>query len=149
MLDYKNFKKGAEMKLKLLICLVAVSMMLSVNGYAEVIGNDNEQVKQYADPIMDNILQGMANDDYLQYTRDFDQQLKAVMSKKRFIAKRKEIYDWVGGYLYREYLGFTNIQGSTVVFWKGSFDRSKDDILIRLTISQDQGVYSVKGLFYQ
>jgi hypothetical protein len=137
------------MNLKILICLLAVSIILSVNGYAEVIGNDNEQVKQYADPIMDNILQGMANDDYLQYTKDFDQQLKAVMSKQRFIAKRKEIYDWVGGYLYREYLGFTNTQGSTVVFWKGTFDRTEDDILIRLTLTKENGVYSVKGLFYQ
>ncbi|MFH1062159.1 MAG: hypothetical protein V1747_04645 [Candidatus Omnitrophota bacterium] len=137
------------MKLKILIWFIAISIVLSVNGYAGVIGQDNAEVQQHADPIIDNILQGMANDDYFQYTKDFDQHLKAIMSKDRFIKKRKEVYDWVGSYLYREYLGFINTQSSTVIFWKGAFDNTKDDILIRLTLSEDQGRYFVKGLFYQ
>ena len=137
------------MKLKILICLITASIVLSVNAYAEVIGQDNDRVKQHADPIIDNILQGMANDDYLQYTKDFDQILKTNMSRTQFIKKRIEIYDWIGGYLYREYLGFTNSQGTTVVFWKGTFDKTQDDILISLTLSQEQGKYLVKGLLYQ
>jgi hypothetical protein len=137
------------MKHKIVVGVIALSMVLTANAFATVIGNNNDEVKQIADPIMDSILQAMANDDYAQYTKDFDQQLKAVLSKNRFIAKRKEIYDWVGSYLYREYLGFTNTQGVTVIFWKATFDKTQDDILIRLTLTQDKGKYLVKGLFYQ
>ncbi|MBU1086766.1 MAG: hypothetical protein KKD05_04530 [Candidatus Omnitrophica bacterium] len=137
------------MKQRILIWGMGLIMILSSTAHAAVIGTDNEQVKQCADPIIDNILQGMANDDYPMYIKDFDNDLRSLLSKKRFVEKRKEVYDWVGSYLYREYLGFINTQGSTIVFWKGTFDKTKNDILIRLTLSQEEGRYLVKGLFYQ
>ncbi len=137
------------MKFKITVLLVAVSMFFSTNVYAAVIGTANDEVQQYADPILDNILQSLADDDYPQYTKDFDRQLRAMISRKSFIVKRKEIFDWVGGYLYREYLGFINTQGVTVVFWKGTFDRTQDDVLIRITLTKEQGRILVKGLFYQ
>jgi len=137
------------MKFKVIVLLLAVSMVFSANVYAAVIGTDNEEVKKCADPILDNILQAMASDDYLKYSKDFDKQLRVMVSQKKFIAKRKEIYDWIGGYLYREYLGFINTQGATVVFWKGTFDKTQNDILIRITLNKEQGRVLVKGLFYQ
>jgi len=124
-------------------------LIFSAIAHAAVIGTNDEDVKQYADPIMDNILQGMSTDNYSIYVKDFDQDLKSLLSQKRFIEKRKEILDWVGSYLYREYLGYINTQGATVVFWKGTFDKTNNDILIRLTLTNEQGKYLVKALSYQ
>ena len=116
---------------------------------AAIVGQSNEQVLAIADPIMDNIFDGLNNDDYYKYSRDFDSTLKETLSPERFLSVHKEIKDWVGNYLYREYLGFINRQAITIIFWKGVFDKTQDEILIKLVVSEHEGNYFVTGLWFQ
>ncbi|MBU4304152.1 MAG: DUF3887 domain-containing protein [Candidatus Omnitrophica bacterium] len=138
--------------MKKILCFFLCFMFLAASPQsvnAAVIGQSNEQVRAITDPIMDNIFDGLNNEDYDKYSRDFDGTLKETLSPERFRAVRKEIKDWVGNYLYREYLGFINRQAITIIFWKAVFDKTQDEILIKLVVSERDGKYLVTGLWFQ
>ncbi|MDD5746205.1 MAG: hypothetical protein PHO30_02965 [Candidatus Omnitrophica bacterium] len=116
---------------------------------AAVVGENIEQVRGIADPIFDNILAGFAHNDYTQYSRDFDDSLKETLSETRFLEIKKNVQELEGNYLYREYLGFLNRQEVTIVFWKGAFDKTHDDVLIKMVLMERDGKYFVTGLWYQ
>jgi hypothetical protein len=137
------------MKQSLAFFIIFMVLICPLNACAEIIGKTDEEVKLVADPIMDTVLRGMADDDYITYSRYFDTQLKNSITKEKFIEKRQKILAWIGSYLFREYLGFVNKTDKTWVFWKGSFDRTKDDVLINMIISNKDGRILVEGLYYQ
>ena len=117
--------------------------------FADVIGRTNEEVEEIASPLLDNILEGLATDDYKKYVRDFDATLKEIVSEQRFHEIDEQIQNWVGDYLYREYLGFLKRGEMCVIFWKGIFDKSKDEILIKLSVSKRGDRYLVTGLWFE
>ena len=130
-----------------LLFFILCSVSLPV--YGAVIGKTNEEVSAIANPILDNVIAGFADDNYAQYAKDFDATLKETITAERFQEIREDILKWIGSYLYREYLGFLNKEAITIVFWKGVFDKSEDDILIKMVISERNGKYLITGLWYQ
>ena len=126
-----------------LICAIA----MPVQG--AVIGKTDKEVKNIVEPILDNVMNGFSADDYLKYSENFDFTLKETITSKRFKEIREAILKRVGSYLYREYLGFLNREAVTIVFWKGIFDETQDEILIKMVISERNGKYLITGLWYQ
>ncbi|MCP4650446.1 MAG: hypothetical protein GY853_10255 [PVC group bacterium] len=138
--------------MRFLICtIIAVLTMCSMNAtlLADVVGNADKEIKEIVNPLLDNILEGFSEDSYAKYARDFDDTLKETISEPRFHEIDTQIQGWVGSYLYREYLGFLNKGKMTVIFWKGVFDKTQDDVLIKLVVSKRGNKYLITGLWFQ
>ena len=135
--------------LAVLTAMILVAGAVCVPAQAGIIGQNDEQVRAIAEPIMDTILEGLNRGDYLQYSRDFDMTLKEAITRDRFADIQKDINAQFGEYLFREYLGFLNREAFTIVLWKGVFGKTKDEVLIKLVISERNGRYQVTGLWYQ
>lgn len=130
--------------------LVIIALTLSsATGLAEVIGTSDKEVRAIAGPILDNILVGFKTNDYATYSKDFGDFLKESISEKKFIETNRKIQDSIGNYQSREYLGFLQKGQMTLILWKGKFDKSADDILIKLVVSKRNGKYLVTGLWFQ
>ncbi|MCM8813340.1 MAG: hypothetical protein NC924_05315 [Candidatus Omnitrophica bacterium] len=116
---------------------------------AGIIGKSNEDVKKIADPLIDGVFDGLMQGDYKVYTEHFDLALRETISENRF----KEIYDDVryslGQYLYREYLGFLNKEQVTVVLYKGMFDKTANEVFVRVTISKRDQDIAITGLTFE
>ena len=135
---------------KVLCCLLVILISASaLPGYSAVIGTTDDEVKKIAEPILDNVMKGFTKDNYVQYSKNFDVTLKETITSERFQEIRGDIIKWIGSYLYREYLGFINREAITIVFWKGVFDKTEDEILIKMVVSQRNGKYFITGLSYQ
>ena len=126
-----------------LICAIAIP------AHGAVIGQTDKEVKDIAEPIFDNVMKGFSADDYIEYSKNFDSTLKETITSKRFREIRGDILKWVGSYLYREYLGYINREAVTIVFWKGIFDKTQDEILIKMVVSERNGECLITGLWYQ
>lgn len=137
--------------MKYIICFLMIVCMstLALPAYSAVIGSTDDEVKNIAEPILDNVMDGFSKDDYFQYSEDFDATLKETITAERFQEIRSDIVKWIGGYLYREYLGFINREAITIIFWKGVFDKTEDEILIKMVVSERNGEYLITGLWYQ
>jgi hypothetical protein len=123
-------------------------MVLPVNAYA-VSRKTNKEMQKVADPILDNILEAFKLEDYIAYSKDFDKTLKIVGSRTKFFKVARFLQDSIGNYLYREYMGSIYKQDSIVVLWKGSFDKTREDVLIKLFLSKKNNRYVVTGLRFQ
>lgn len=131
------------MALVLLICLLPAA------APGEVVGLTDREVQAAAEPVLENILAGFKDSNYESYARDFDDTLKELISKEKFSQTRKQILDKMGNYQSRTYLGFLTKGKTTMVLWKGKFDKSAEDVLIRLALSRRGERNLVLGLYFQ
>lgn len=131
--------------------LVIFIACFSVSSWAlaDVIGYADKEVQEIAEPILDGILQGFKDNDYTQYAKNFDDMLKESVPEKRFLAVDQQIEGSMGEFKSREYLGFLNQGQITVILWKGQFEKSENDILIKLVISKRANTFVVTGLWFQ
>jgi hypothetical protein len=130
-----------------LFILCICSLMGSAT--ADVIGTQDKAVQAIAEPMLDTILEGFATNDYAKYSKDFDPTLKETISDKRFLDVDRQIESSIGNFSSRQYLGFLTKGKMTVVLWKAKFDKSNDDVLIKLVVSKRGDKYLVTGLWFQ
>ena len=137
------------MRYVIYVVVILAMVVVSASTFAGMIGKTNEEVRAIAEPILDNILEGFKTDDYVKYSRDLDDTLKETISENKFLETDRQIESSIGNYQSREYLGFLTKGQMTMVLWKGRFDRSVDDVLIKLVVSKRKDRYLVTGLWFQ
>ncbi len=136
------------MKTVVRVIIISVLYVATLSGCSEEIGDTDEKVRSIAEPTLDNILDGMKNNNYLQYSRNFDHKMKKRVTEERFLTINKEIQGWIGDYLSREYTGFKNRSGSTLITWDSRFSKSEEPVAIKLVITKRYGMYMVNGLWF-
>jgi hypothetical protein len=137
------------MKWRVAGLLIFLILLLGGTALAVPVGNQNDQVRAVADPLVDNLLTGFNQGDYAQYSRDFDDTLREAIPEKKFQQVRADILKKLGKFKEKKYLGFLNQQAHTMVLWKGAFSGTSDDVLIKLVLSRRQGKVQVVGLWFQ
>jgi len=129
-------------------CLILTVMLSSVK--AKIIADNDKDVKRIADPIMDNILEGMKIESYEIYPKDFDKTMKRALDEKAFLLTNSKIEDRIGNYQSRIFLGFLNQDDFTVILYKGKFNGTKNDVLMKLVLDKKkQDKIEVSGLWFQ
>jgi hypothetical protein len=131
------------------ILILSLALLLAAPALGGVIGKDDQEIKAAADPILDNLLAGMNEGNYQQYARDFDDTLKDAIPEKKFSQTRTQILEKLGKYQSRSYLGALKQGNMSVVLWKGRFEKSDSDVLIKLVVSKRQDKIVVTGLWFQ
>ena len=131
----------------LILVVIVVSFVTPV--FAVQRAKTTQEIKTIADPLIDNILDGFKFDKYIQYSRDFDPALKVIGSRTKFFKVSRHIKTSLGNYLYREYMGSLLKGEMIVVLWKGKFDKTENDVLIKLVIKKQGRRYVVTGLWLQ
>lgn len=116
---------------------------------ADFVGQNDGQVQAVANPILDTVLKGFMTGDYGLYSQYFDDTLKDVITKKKFLQVRKQILKSIGTYESRIYLGYLQKGKTTLILWKGRFTASADDVLIKLVLSRRGDKTKVLGLWFQ
>ena len=134
-------------------CLVLTVMVLLLIVtpsliFAEVVGETNEEVAGIAEPVLDNILEAFETNDYVKYSRDFDDTLREAVSEKKFVEVDHYFQESLGDYQSREYLGFVVKGKMSVVLWKARYNKSEDDVLIKLVLSKRRNKHLVTGLWF-
>jgi len=131
------------------IFLASAVLLGFLPAAAEPLAGSDKQIISIADPILDNILAGFRENDYGRYSRDLDDMVKESVTEERFPKVSGQIRQQVGVYRSRQYLGSLRKGAMTVVLWKGSFDGTPDDVLIKLTLSRRGDRTLVTGLWFQ
>ena len=137
------------MKRVFLVVIAIAVIAFAPHLGAAVIGTADEEVRAIAQPILDDVLSGFAENDYTIFSRDFDQSMKQGLSEEKFIKTDRQLENSIGNCVNRKYLGFLSQTNATETLWKARFDKSDADVLIRLIISKKQNRYLVTGLWFQ
>ena len=137
------------MKFMSLVLIGVLIWGAALPAAADFIGQDNREVQAVADPILDGVLEGLQEGDYDLYSKNFDDTLKDVISKKKFLQTKSDILKSIGAYKSRSYLGYLKKGKTTVILWKGRFAKSADDVLIKLVLSRRGDQTKILGLWFQ
>jgi hypothetical protein len=137
------------MRKNFIATLVLMTLLLALPAGAALVGTDDRQVKAVAEPILDNLLAGFNQGNYGQYSKDFDDAMREAIPEEKFQQVRKDLLEKLGKWKSKKYLGFLNQQAYTIVLWKGTFDATREDILIKLVLAKRQDKVVVAGLWFQ
>ncbi|MGC9445347.1 MAG: hypothetical protein ACP5E9_10560 [Candidatus Methanospirareceae archaeon] len=77
--------------------------VLFVSGCLNQTPVDIGQVRSYADPITENMLIAMNEDDYTKYSEDFDATMKTTLPESLFLETNAMIKSTIGTYASKEF----------------------------------------------
>lgn len=136
-----NMKK---VKTILLVATLLFSMSISIcsagNRFAE-------QVKETADPITENILQAINEDNYAGFSKDFDEKMKSELNENEYRKVMAAMKTNFGNYVSKEFVAAELNDTYTIVTYKSKFSREVAEILIRTVLTESNGGYAVAGFW--
>jgi len=108
---------------------------------------DIEQVRTYADPITENILVAMNEDDYANYSEHFDATMKNALPEPVFRENNALIQSKIGAYVSKEYWKVESKNQYTIVYYKATFTQEPDDVIVKVVFQEIAGETKVSGLW--
>lgn len=137
------------MRYKRVIIVIILVLVFALPAFSQERAKTTQEIKAIADPILDNILEGFKYDNYLRYSRDFDSTLKLLGARTKFFQANRRMQRTLGNYIYRDYLGSLYKSDMVVALWKAKFDKTENDVLIKLVLKNKRNRYVVMGLWLQ
>ena len=132
--------------------IVAVIVAVAISGgcmeKSGVEVDDVEQVRGYADPVTENILVAMNENDYTRYSEDFDQTMKHAMTVAVFDEKNAAIRSKIGDYVSKEFWKAESKDQYTIVHYKAKFTDEPADVTARVVFQEINGEMKVSGLWF-
>jgi hypothetical protein len=93
-----------------------------------------------ADKMLVDVMRGIRDDNYSDFTKNFTKDLKVNFTEKKFKALNSQLKGKIGEYKKRYYLGSLQKGPLTVYLWKGEFTNAKhNDLVIKLTMGELDG----------
>nr|WP_320147201.1 DUF3887 domain-containing protein [uncultured Anaeromusa sp.] len=133
-----------KFKTILIAAMLLFSMSLSICSASNRIA---EQVKEVADPITENILLAINEDNYAGFSKDFDEKMKTDLNEaeyRKVIAATKANF---GNYISKEFVAAELNDTYTVVTYKSKFSKEAAEIIIRNVLTESNGGYAVSGFW--
>ena len=136
------------LSLFLLIAILLLSACSAQQPKSTVIeGAQRDKVLAYADPIADNLLTGMANNDYAAFSKDFNQKMKDAMGPDSLQKLRDQLDPRIGQYQSRQAEQVLDYGDLVTVTYNGVFEKAKN-VKILLTFTKAEP-HQVAGLYFQ
>lgn len=132
----------------LLATLLATLLLAACGGPSgtEITGADRDAVLKYADPMTDNLLQGMAANDYGAFSRDFDQKMLESVSEKQFGDLKAKLDSSLGAYQSRVISQVIDYGEVVTVIYKGTFAKTSANIQIAFAKNEP---HKIAGLYFR
>lgn len=106
-----------------------------------------EGVKKFADPMIENLLLGMNEDNYSRFSQDFDEQMKSNLNESQYKNTISPIKAKIGKYVSKEFGSVENKDGYIVVIYKTKFSQESGDVVVRGVFSEKDGKKYISGLW--
>jgi len=105
------------------------------------------EVKQYADPITENILMAMNEDNYSRFSQDFDEQMKNGLDEIKYYKTIPGMKNKIGQYISKELVFFEKKDQFLVVTYKAKFSDESGDVTVRSVFSDRNGKKYISGFW--
>lgn len=142
------------MKKNILLKAIALGMVLLVcAALAGCAGKLSESDVSYAGPMLDNVLAGMKDKDYNEFSRDFSDTMKSSVTQDGFISLVDTLQTQAGDYQEKTFSSAAattqNNQNYTLVIYKAKYSKATADVTIKISFSDNNGTKIVEGLWFQ
>lgn len=108
---------------------------------------DNDKFRERYTQILDDIFKGIYEGDYTKFGRNLTEQMRAAQTRQSFLELQTKVQTNLGKLSSLEYLGFYSQGPYTMVLFKATFKKDKDDVLITLVSERQAADPKVGGLW--
>nr|QNO50919.1 hypothetical protein LELLBOIK_00034 [Methanosarcinales archaeon ANME-1 ERB6] len=130
-----------------LIAIVMIASVVFFAGCVEKNQVDVAQVREYADPITENILLGMNEGNYTKYSEHFDQTMKNAMPEAVFNETNALIKSKIGDYILKEFWKVESKDQFAIAYYKAKFTQEPEDVIVKVVFQEIVGEMKVSGLW--
>ncbi len=125
--------------------LVMLGVLMSGCTFEE--GLSDEEILRYADPIANNALQAINENDYKNFSADFDLTMKKAMPEDMFYQINSEILDKLGNYTRRGEGKVIHKDDHIHVIYHPVFEKEPEDAVFRLIFKEEEGQTRLVGIW--
>lgn len=125
------------------LLLLTLSACLPGKG---VKGAEQEAVLTYAEPIADNILNGIETNDYALFSQDFNDQMREGLTEESFQQLRDLLSTKVGSYQSRQVSSVREVDGLMLVIYVAVYSNAKQ-VVVQLSVTPGEP-HQVAGLWF-
>jgi hypothetical protein len=105
------------------------------------------QVRAYADPITDNLLEGFNQDNYTRYSRNFSSEVKSALDAAAFEQNRALIVSKIGLYIARGEASVTQSGDYLAANYKVDFAQERG-VDVRVVFKKGDESHQIYGLWF-
>ena len=127
--------------------IVAATVSIGCMEKSGVEVADAEQVRGYADPVTENILVAMNENDYAMYSEDFDQTMKNAMTEAVFDETNAVIRSKIGDYVTKEFWKAESKGQYIIAQYKAKFTDEPAEVTVKVVFQEINGTMKVSGLW--
>lgn len=134
------------MKIKIIIFLISLLIILNLSC-SKI---DVNKVREYADPMTENLLIGRNEKNYEKYSKDFSDEMKKAVSQEKFLESIDLIEGKIGKYIEnsKKFDLATKNNNYIIVTYKAKFTDESSDVTVRIVFEDINGEMKISGEFY-
>lgn len=134
------------MKIKTFLILFLILFLLT----SCITKIDVNKVREFADPIVENLLISRNEKDYERYSKDFSDEMKRVVTKEKFLESINLIEGKIGKYIVgsKELYSAIKQKNYIIVTYKAKFTNETSDVIIRIVFEEINGEMKVSGEWF-
>jgi len=111
----------------------------------------NNETKETFESMMENILVAMNENNYANFSKDFDEKMKNALNEAYYQAEIPAIKGEIGNYISKEFLSAQKRTAKeyqyTIVIYKAKFSQDTDDVYVKNVLTENNGKYYISGFW--
>lgn len=125
---------------------VVMAMVISYQIYSmnSLTGGVSRDI---AEPMAENILLAMNENDYPRFSKDFDEKMKNGLNETEYKRKVLPIKQLIGEYEAKSFMAIGDEGQYTMVTYTAKFSQEPDDVIVRIIVREDKGRAFVAGFW--
>lgn len=109
-------------------------------------GQESDRIIALGDPLADNLFQGLSEENYSMFSRDFDSAMKKALDDKAFHEMARTFTAKIGRYQSRQVEKVERVDTLYVITYQVKFEK-EDPVSMRLSLRQEETLL-VAGLYF-
>lgn len=133
------------MKLKILLILSFLILFISCGTKIDV-----NKIREYADPMTENLLIGRNERNYEKYSKDFSDEMKKAVTHDKFLESCDLIEGKIGKYVEnsKKFSLATKQNKYIIVTYKAKFTNETSEVTVRIVFEEIEGIMKISGEWY-
>jgi len=128
--------------------IIMLGLVVSVSACTEKPGIDVNQVQTYADPITEDTLIGINENDYAKFSRHFDEAMKNAIPEANFVQLSAALKPIIGDYTSKEFWTVERQEEYTIVKYKAKYTIEPADVIVTVSFHEIEGETYLAGLWF-
>lgn len=129
--------------------LIAISLMLLLFAGCNTMNKtDDAQIKKTSEPMVEDILTGIKEENYSKFSQNFDATMKEKLNEAAFKDLTSMLKNKIGNFISKEYWKSEKSGTYTRTFYNAKYDNETENVIVTVVFSEKDNKDYVSGLFF-